>query len=160
MITQNCILTLYSSYPYEMLPQQGKQTAALEISSCFLLWLWKIFRGACHSKYRIWGCCHFAVFYIFSAITCCAWTGGSGTIVPPYLRGQLGGTSQHRRILILSVNATHCWPFSHTDLYLGCSRGKNIGTPCIRADNNVRFPFYEWKWFHREYLAYKWWVTM
>ena len=65
-------------------------------------------------------CCHFAASYIFSLITCFAWTGGSGTIVPPYLRGQLGGTSSHRRILIQAVNTTHCWLLSHMGLYLGC----------------------------------------
>lgn len=104
--------------------------------------------------------CPFSASYIVSHITCFAWTSGSGTIVPPYLRGQLGGTSPHRRILIQAVNAAHCWLFSHTGRHLGCYCVCLIdlfiylfmleGVLAIWAENNV----------HGAFLAYEWWVTM
>lgn len=47
---------------------------ALEISSWLPVWLWKILGCLC--------CRQFTASYIFSRITCFAWTGGSGTIVP------------------------------------------------------------------------------
>lgn len=62
---------------------------------------------------------------------------------PPYLGGQLGGvTSPHSRILIQSVNAAHCRPFSHTGHYLGChcvclSFSSEDGSPC--NESNVYF---------------------
>lgn len=107
----------YSSYRSEKLPQRGKQTAALEISSWRLLSLlwWKIL--GCPSK--VCGVVYSQLFYIFCHITCSSQTGGSGTIVPPYLRGQLGVTSAHRRILIQALNGPHCQPCSHTGLGLG-----------------------------------------
>lgn len=96
----------------------------------------------CVSLQTVLCCCQFTASYIFSCITCFAWTGDSGTIVPPYLRGQLGGTSPHRRGLIQAVNATHCWLFSHTGRYLGCYCVWffwKTGVFAIWAENNVHF---------------------
>lgn len=109
--------TINSSYQSEMLLQREKQIVALEISSWLLVLVVEDF-GV--SPNFVLCCCQFTASYIFSRITCFAWTGGPGTIVPPYLREQPGGTSPHRRILIQAVNATHCWLISHTGLYLGC----------------------------------------
>lgn len=108
-----------SSHRIERLQQRGKQIVALEISSWFagLVLHWRFWMSLQSVMFRR---CPFSASYIVSHITCFAWTSGSGTIVPPYLRGQLGGTSPHRRILIQAVNAAHCWLFSHTGHHLGC----------------------------------------
>lgn len=159
-----------SSYQCETLPRWGKQTLALQFSSWLLLCcLWKISRG--HS--RLWlccvsWCCHFTASYISSHITCFAWTGGSGTIVPPYLRGQLGGTSAHRRILIQAVNASHCWILTHMGLYLGrvcvCLIKITKTKKDKMASEHLKTMFTSLLdgklWFHHTPMAYEWWVTL
>ena len=131
-----------SSHQTERPRRRGKRTVTRWTSSCARVWrFWMLLLKTSLIVAR------FPASYSVRPVTCSAWTGGSGTIVPPYLTEQLAGTSAHRHILIQAVNAALCWLGSHARHHLGryCARfiffffsSKRVFA--VWDENNAHFP--------------------